>query len=213
MPHTHHGWNIGGIEDFGLDWTSPVSSIPRPRDTSIGLGHDETMLAAWWWLFKTAVCINRTLTTVITFINAFKFYGKKLLNTFENWIYSIDLFIIFVYCLHFFLSVILWNSFCAGFCFTVVYGALLTKTNRIARIFKHGKQSAKRPSFISPRSQLVICAALSSIQVSGFKWNYTWILCQKVAGKDISIFGAGDKSFELWIARNVWWLSAVASEF
>lgn len=58
--------------------------------------------------------------------------------------------------------------FGAGFCFTVVYGALLTKTNRISRIFKHGKQSAKRPSFISPRSQLVICAALTSIQVNYF---------------------------------------------
>lgn len=56
--------------------------------------------------------------------------------------------------------------FGAGFCFTVVYGALLTKTNRISRIFKHGKQSAKRPSFISPRSQLVICAALTSVQVN-----------------------------------------------
>lgn len=60
------------------------------------------------------------------------------------------------------------NRFCAGFCFTVVYGALLTKTNRISRIFKHGKQSAKRPSYISPRSQLVICAALTSVQVNCF---------------------------------------------
>lgn len=56
--------------------------------------------------------------------------------------------------------------FGAGFCFTVVYAALLTKTNRISRIFKHGKQSAKRPSFISPRSQLVICSGLTSVQVS-----------------------------------------------
>lgn len=53
-----------------------------------------------------------------------------------------------------------------GFCFTVVYAALLTKTNRIARIFKAGKQSAKRPSFISPKSQLVICTCLIFVQVS-----------------------------------------------
>lgn len=57
-------------------------------------------------------------------------------------------------------------SFSVGFCFTVVYAALLTKTNRIARIFKAGKQSAKRPSFISPKSQLVICSFLIFIQVS-----------------------------------------------
>lgn len=60
---------------------------------------------------------------------------------------------------------VIFPRFGAGFCFTVVYAALLTKTNRISRIFKHGKQSAKRPSFISPRSQLVICSGLTSIQV------------------------------------------------
>ncbi|XP_076306569.1 metabotropic glutamate receptor 2-like [Tachypleus tridentatus] len=53
-----------------------------------------------------------------------------------------------------------------GLCFAVVYSALLTKTNRIARIFKAGKRSARRPSFISPKSQLVICGALISVQIS-----------------------------------------------
>ncbi|XP_067627250.1 metabotropic glutamate receptor 2 [Eurosta solidaginis] len=57
------------------------------------------------------------------------------------------------------------QRFIVGFCFTVVYAALLTKTNRIARIFKAGKQSAKRPSFISPKSQLVICSFLIFIQI------------------------------------------------
>ncbi|KAL9922020.1 mangetout isoform 1-T2 [Glossina fuscipes fuscipes] len=57
------------------------------------------------------------------------------------------------------------QRFGVGFCFTVVYAALLTKTNRIARIFKAGKQSAKRPSFISPKSQLVICSGLIFIQI------------------------------------------------
>ncbi|XP_076365408.1 metabotropic glutamate receptor 2-like [Tachypleus tridentatus] len=53
-----------------------------------------------------------------------------------------------------------------GLCFSVVYSALLTKTNRIARIFNAGKRSARRPSFISPKSQLVICGALVSVQIS-----------------------------------------------
>ncbi|XP_037954164.1 metabotropic glutamate receptor 2 [Teleopsis dalmanni] len=57
------------------------------------------------------------------------------------------------------------QRFSVGFCFTVVYAALLTKTNRIARIFKAGKQSAKRPSFISPKSQLVICSFLIFVQI------------------------------------------------
>lgn len=51
-----------------------------------------------------------------------------------------------------------------GLCFAVVYSALLTKTNRIARIFKAGKKSARRPSFISPKSQLIICGGLILVQ-------------------------------------------------
>ncbi|XP_041979231.1 metabotropic glutamate receptor 2-like [Aricia agestis] len=57
------------------------------------------------------------------------------------------------------------QRFGTGFCFTVVYAALLTKTNRIARIFNASKQSARRPSLISPKSQLMICSILVSIQV------------------------------------------------
>ncbi|KAK4004756.1 hypothetical protein OUZ56_006481 [Daphnia magna] len=51
-----------------------------------------------------------------------------------------------------------------GLCFSVVYAALFTKTNRIARIFRGGKKSAGRPGLISPKSQLVICGGLVSVQ-------------------------------------------------
>lgn len=51
-----------------------------------------------------------------------------------------------------------------GTCFSIVYAALLTKTNRISRIFRDGKKSAGRPGFISPKSQLAICGGLVSIQ-------------------------------------------------
>ncbi|KAL6435479.1 hypothetical protein ACFW04_005448 [Cataglyphis niger] len=63
------------------------------------------------------------------------------------------------------------QRFAAGFCFTVVYAALLTKTNRISRIFNAG--SAKRPSFISPRSQLIICSGLVFVQIL---INGVWII-------------------------------------
>ncbi|XP_055350957.1 metabotropic glutamate receptor 2-like [Paramacrobiotus metropolitanus] len=57
------------------------------------------------------------------------------------------------------------QMFGIGICFAICYSALLTKTNRIARIFQAGKRSARRPNFISPRSQLIICAGLVSIQI------------------------------------------------
>ncbi|MBN3277158.1 GRM2 protein, partial [Polyodon spathula] len=52
-----------------------------------------------------------------------------------------------------------------GTSFAVCYSALLTKTNRIARIFNGVKDGAQRPRFISPASQVVICMALISCQL------------------------------------------------
>ncbi|XP_037090177.1 metabotropic glutamate receptor-like [Pollicipes pollicipes] len=66
------------------------------------------------------------------------------------------------------------QQFGIGFCFSVVYSALLTKTNRIARIFNAGKKTAVRPNFITPGSQLVICALLIVVQVVVcFAWMWT----------------------------------------
>jgi len=56
------------------------------------------------------------------------------------------------------------QRFSVGMGFCAVYGALLTKTNRISRIFHSASQSARRPSYISPRSQLIITAVLVSVQ-------------------------------------------------
>ncbi|GFR28970.1 metabotropic glutamate receptor 7 [Trichonephila clavata] len=50
-----------------------------------------------------------------------------------------------------------------GLCFTIVYSAILTKTNRIHRIFR--TRSTKKPSFISPKSQLIICGGIISVQI------------------------------------------------
>ncbi|KAI8436419.1 LOW QUALITY PROTEIN: hypothetical protein MSG28_010014 [Choristoneura fumiferana] len=58
------------------------------------------------------------------------------------------------------------RRFGTGLCFTIVYAALLTKTNRIARIFAAGSRSARRPAFISPRSQLAACGALVGAQLA-----------------------------------------------
>ncbi|XP_002738356.1 metabotropic glutamate receptor 8-like [Saccoglossus kowalevskii] len=54
-----------------------------------------------------------------------------------------------------------------GLCLVTCYAALLTKTNRISRIFNQGIKSAIRPKYTSPKSQIVICVALISLQVLG----------------------------------------------
>ncbi|XP_041743179.2 metabotropic glutamate receptor 7-like [Coregonus clupeaformis] len=56
-----------------------------------------------------------------------------------------------------------------GMC--ISYAALLTKTNRIYRIFKDGKKSVTAPRLISPTSQLAITSSLISAQLLGvFVW-------------------------------------------
>ena len=57
------------------------------------------------------------------------------------------------------------QKFGVGLCFSICYSALLTKTNRIARIFRAGKRTIKRPKFISPQSQLLICFGLVATQL------------------------------------------------
>uniref|UniRef100_A0A8C4YA92 Glutamate metabotropic receptor 6 n=1 Tax=Gopherus evgoodei TaxID=1825980 RepID=A0A8C4YA92_9SAUR len=47
------------------------------------------------------------------------------------------------------------------------YSALLTKTNRIYRIFEQGKKAVTPPRFISPTSQLAITFSLSAVQLVG----------------------------------------------
>lgn len=54
-----------------------------------------------------------------------------------------------------------------GLGMAITYSAMLTKTNRIYRIFEQGKRSVTPPKFISPTSQLIITFVLISVQVRG----------------------------------------------
>ena len=67
------------------------------------------------------------------------------------------------------------QRFGVGFGFSVIYSSLLTKTNRISRIFDSARKSAKRPPFISPKSQIVIASILILIQVL---FNVIWLVLE-----------------------------------
>lgn len=59
-----------------------------------------------------------------------------------------------------------------GLSLTICLSALLTKTNRLARIFNN-KQRLTQPSCLSPRSQLGICFGIVSVQLLGV---ISWII-------------------------------------
>ncbi|GIX74728.1 metabotropic glutamate receptor 3 [Caerostris extrusa] len=71
------------------------------------------------------------------------------------------------------------TRFFLGFCYTLCYAAIVTKTNRIARIFNQRRQKpCQKPRYTSPKSQLVITALLVSIE--GII-NTTWLLYDRPA--------------------------------
>lgn len=57
------------------------------------------------------------------------------------------------------------QRFGIGVGFSIIYSALLTKTNRISRIFHSASKSAQRLKYISPQSQVVITTSLIGKQL------------------------------------------------
>ncbi|XP_035220503.1 metabotropic glutamate receptor 3-like [Stegodyphus dumicola] len=71
------------------------------------------------------------------------------------------------------------TRFFLGFCYTLCYAAIVTKTNRIARIFNQKrKKPCQKPRYTSPKSQLIITALLVSVE--GII-NTTWLLYDRPA--------------------------------
>uniref|UniRef100_A0A8R1DP74 G_PROTEIN_RECEP_F3_4 domain-containing protein n=1 Tax=Caenorhabditis japonica TaxID=281687 RepID=A0A8R1DP74_CAEJA len=58
-----------------------------------------------------------------------------------------------------------------GLSMSAIYAAIITKTNRLARVFK--PDSAQRPRFITPRAQVGICMAIVSVQLIG---TIVWLI-------------------------------------
>ncbi|CAG0893388.1 unnamed protein product [Darwinula stevensoni] len=73
------------------------------------------------------------------------------------------------------------QRFGIGTGFSIIYSALLTKTNRISRIFDSASKSARRPSFISPRSQLIITCSLISVQLLA---TVVWMIVEPPGTRD-----------------------------
>ena len=78
------------------------------------------------------------------------------------------------------------QRFGVGFGFSVTYSSLLTKTNRISRIFDSASRSAKRPPFISPRSQVVITLLFIAVQVI---CNCVWLVLEPPGTRHFLPFG------------------------
>ncbi|XP_070164040.1 metabotropic glutamate receptor 8 isoform X2 [Polyergus mexicanus] len=62
-----------------------------------------------------------------------------------------------------------------GLCLSICYSAILTKTNRISRIFNQSTKKIKRLSYTSPRSQVVIAIGITAVQLIG---TIVWLMIE-----------------------------------
>ena len=62
------------------------------------------------------------------------------------------------------ISLCTWSRISVGLSFSLCYGAMLVKTTRIYRIFRHNK-TLKRPLFTSPQSQLCMVASIATLRL------------------------------------------------
>ncbi|XP_046428261.1 metabotropic glutamate receptor 7-like [Neodiprion fabricii] len=69
-----------------------------------------------------------------------------------------------------------------GLCLSICYSAILTKTNRISRIFNQGIKSIKRPSYTSPKSQVAIAIGITAVQLIG---AIVWLIIEPPDTKEI----------------------------
>ena len=78
------------------------------------------------------------------------------------------------------------QRFGVGFGFSMCYASLLTKTNRISRIFHSASKSAKRPALISPKSQVIITCMLISVQII---FNCVWLVLEPPGTRNFYLNG------------------------
>ncbi|XP_023290502.1 metabotropic glutamate receptor 7 [Orussus abietinus] len=69
-----------------------------------------------------------------------------------------------------------------GLCLSICYSAILTKTNRISRIFNQGVKTIKRPSYTSPKSQVAIAIGITAVQLVG---AIAWLIIEPPDTKEI----------------------------
>ncbi|XP_073674653.1 glutamate receptor, metabotropic 6a [Garra rufa] len=137
-----------------LEWHSPWAVIP---------------------LFLAILGILATLSVIVTFIRfndtpIVRAAGRELSYVLLTGIFLIY-FITFLMIAEPGTVVCAFRRLLLGLGMCITYSAMLTKTNRIYRIFEQGKKSVTPPKFISPTSQLMITFILISVQVVGvFIW-------------------------------------------
>lgn len=149
----------------------PLGTLPDVNKTKCHLV--PTIYLSWteWWTISSIIfAIAGMLATIGTWIVFFYYAETPIMKASGRELSNLHLAGIF---LSFAVTFVILakptpltcglTRFFLGFCYTICYAAIVTKTNRISRIFTH--RSCQRPKFTSPQSQLVITSLLISVQI------------------------------------------------
>ena len=136
----------------------------------------ETSFLMWsnpWAIVLVALAILGLVATLVVIIIFLVFCNHELIKASSRELSAILLVgLLLFYIMPLFFIAMPSAATCAiqrfgvGFCYSIVYSALLVKTNRIYRIFSRNPNSpAKNLSLISPLSQVLITLGFISVQV------------------------------------------------
>lgn len=157
-------------DDFHCE-DCPLGTLPIENKTGCSpLAPIHLSLTNWWTIGAILFAIAGMTGTILTWTVFFRFSHTPIIKAAGRELSNFHLTGIF---LSFFVTFIIiskptpWTCaltrFFLGFCYTVCYSAIVTKTNRIARIFRH--RSCQKLKFTSPRSQLIITGLLILVEV------------------------------------------------
>ena len=159
----------------------PNGTLPDAKKVKCDSLPEEYMtLNSWWAIGSQSLALVGILCTVAVIIIFMKFNDTPVVRASGRELsYVLLIGLLSCYLVTFLLMVKPTTLICAieqfsiGLCFSVVYGTLFIKTNRISRIFTAAKKTSKRPMFVSPKSQLIMCSGIVLIQVL---INVIWFL-------------------------------------
>ena len=89
---------------------------------------------------------------------------------------------------------------------TICLSALFTKTNRLSRIFNNSVKQVRQASYVSPKSQLVICFSIISVQLIGI---LLWTIIRLKEILNSNLLG----KYTLWSNWHDWPIGPIATFF
>lgn len=168
------------MENF-LKFRLITGTIPDVNRTScLQLAPIHLSLTNWWTIAAILYASVGIISTILTWIVFCRYSETPIIKAAGRELSNFHLLGIF---LSFSITFVIISKptpatcaltrFFLGFCYTVCYAAIVTKTSRIARIFQH--RSSEKLKFTSPKSQLIITGLLILVEIS---INIIWFMIE-----------------------------------